>query len=223
MEEAFANELQLLTHKVISKKPNFHHNLDATLKQQYANQLQDCNNISIAKTSLLQMPNVTFMQFRNELARVLGTHQHSKFSGKAVLVSAVETFSGDGKMLSKAQWICGAKISTQSSQIKDLCSKLDAAITDNSQMQEFLNPLYCKQLSPMQCKLLNLVIILMVVTVQVHERASLSWVNPRKDGAAYPKKTCHYCKDTSHELDNCLCLQCKKDLLAHKQSREGLN
>ena len=31
-------------------------------------------------------------------------------------------------------------MSTQSSQIRDLCSKLDAAITENSQMQEFLNP-----------------------------------------------------------------------------------
>lgn len=221
MEEAFAYELQLLTHKVISKKPNFHHTLDATLKQQYANQLYDCNSISIAKTSLLQMPKVTFMQFRNELARVIGTHQHYKISGKAVLVSAVETYSGDGKMLSKAQWICGAKVSTQSSQIKDLCSKLDAAITDNSQMQEFLNPLHCEQLLPMQCKPLNLVIILMVVTVQVHERASLSWVNPRKDGATDPKKTCRYCKDTSHELDNCLCFHARKIYWLTNSQRRG--
>ena len=33
LEEAFANKLQLLAHKVISKKPNFCHNLDTTLKQ----------------------------------------------------------------------------------------------------------------------------------------------------------------------------------------------
>lgn len=73
MEEAFADELQLLAHKVISKKPDFCHALNTTLKQQYANQLYDCNSASIMKTLLLQMPKVTFTQFQNELARVLGT------------------------------------------------------------------------------------------------------------------------------------------------------
>ena len=52
-EEVFADELQLLARKVISKKPNFRINLDTTLKQQYANQLYDCNSKSIAKTLLL--------------------------------------------------------------------------------------------------------------------------------------------------------------------------
>ena len=73
LEEVFADELQLLARKVISKKPDFQINLDTTLKQQYANQLYDCNSASIAKTLLLQMLQVSFTQFRNELARVLGT------------------------------------------------------------------------------------------------------------------------------------------------------
>ena len=34
------------------------------------------SNVSIVKTLLLQMPNVSFTQYRNELAQVLGTHQH---------------------------------------------------------------------------------------------------------------------------------------------------
>ena len=59
-EEVFADELQLLARKVISKKPNFHINLDTMLKQQYANQLYDCNSMSIAKTLLLQMPACVF-------------------------------------------------------------------------------------------------------------------------------------------------------------------
>ena len=74
-EEAFADELQLLAHKVISKKLDFQQKLDATLKQCYANQLYDHSNASIAKTLLLQIPKVTFTQFHNELARILGTHQ----------------------------------------------------------------------------------------------------------------------------------------------------
>ena len=86
LEEVFADELQLLARKVISKKPNFRINLDTTLKQQYGNQLYDCNSTSIAKTLLLQMLHVSFTQFRNELARVLelasipiSHHQVSQF------------------------------------------------------------------------------------------------------------------------------------------------
>ena len=74
-EESFADELQLLARKVISKKPDFRVNLDNTMKQQYASQLYDRSNASIAKALLLQMPNVSFTQYRNELARVLGTRQ----------------------------------------------------------------------------------------------------------------------------------------------------
>ena len=97
MEEAFADELQLLACKVISKKPDFHHDLDTTLKQWYASQLYKHNNTSITKTLLLQMPKVTFTQFCNELAWVLGTCQHSKGNTKAVLVSAMGTGSERGK------------------------------------------------------------------------------------------------------------------------------
>ena len=74
-EESFADELQLLVRKVISKKPNFRVNLDNTMKQRYASQLYDRSNASIAKALLLQMPTISFTQYRNELARVLGTHQ----------------------------------------------------------------------------------------------------------------------------------------------------
>ena len=74
-EESFADKLQLLARKVISKKPDFWVNLDNTMKQRYASQLYDRSNASIAKALLLQMPQVSFTQYRNELARVLGTCQ----------------------------------------------------------------------------------------------------------------------------------------------------
>ena len=72
-EEAFADELQILTCKVIIKKPDFRVNLDMTLKQRYASQLFDCNSTSIAKTFLVQMQQCSFTEFCNELDRVLGT------------------------------------------------------------------------------------------------------------------------------------------------------
>ena len=59
-EEAFTDELQILARKVISKKPDFHINLDSTLKQRYASQLYYHSNASIAKTLLIQMLKVFF-------------------------------------------------------------------------------------------------------------------------------------------------------------------
>ena len=125
-EEAFADELQLLARKVISKKPDFWLDLDTTMKQWYASQLYDCSNASIAKALLLQMPNVSFTQYRNELAQVLGTHQHSGRSvlSKSVSVSAAGAKSGEEEEqpVSKSQQKWDKKISAQSSQIKDLCT-----------------------------------------------------------------------------------------------------
>ena len=67
-EEAFVDELQILTHKVIIKKSDFRNNLDMTLKQCYTSQLLDRNSASIAKTLLVQMQQCSFTEFRNELA-----------------------------------------------------------------------------------------------------------------------------------------------------------
>ena len=58
------------------------------MKQWYTSQLYDRSNASIAKALLLQMPNVSFTQYRNELARVLGTRQRpSKSVSSKVCVS----------------------------------------------------------------------------------------------------------------------------------------
>ena len=104
-EEVFADELQLLARKVISKKPDFRINLDTTLKQQYAKQLYAHNSVSIAKTLLLQMLHVSFTQFRKKLARVLGTHQCSNkpLSSKSVSVSAIRAESEEEEPISKSQ------------------------------------------------------------------------------------------------------------------------
>ena len=66
------------------------------MKQRYASQLYDCSNASIAKALLLQMPTVSFTQYHNELARVLGTRQRQNkgVSSKAISVTPEETESG---------------------------------------------------------------------------------------------------------------------------------
>ena len=136
-EDAFADELQLFARKVISKKPDFRVNLDNTMKQRYASELYNCSNVSIAKALLLQMPMVSFTQYQNELARVLGTRQclGKGVSTKAVSATQEGTESEEEeKAALKCQRKQDKKISAQSSQIKDLREKLDGAIAENTRL-----------------------------------------------------------------------------------------
>ena len=48
MEEAFADELQILARKVMNRKPDFRQDLDMTLKQRYASQLFDKNSACLS-------------------------------------------------------------------------------------------------------------------------------------------------------------------------------
>ena len=64
-EESFADELQVLAWKVISKRPNYQLGLDSMLKNQYANQLYDCHSVAMMKSLLFQLPaHTSFTQFR---------------------------------------------------------------------------------------------------------------------------------------------------------------
>ena len=58
-----------------------------------------------------------------------------------------------------------------------------------------------------------------------HREATCKPVIPAgKDGTTDPDKTCNYCKDMGHDVDNCMCLQRHRAFLAHhNQSRGGLN
>ena len=64
------------------------------------------------------MPKVTFTQFCNELAQILGTHQHAKSSALSITVSSVGAEPGEEGLLSKSQQKHENKISAQSSRIR---------------------------------------------------------------------------------------------------------
>ena len=219
-EESFTDELQLLARKVISKKPNFRVNLDNTMKQRYASQLYDRSNASIAKALLLQMPTVSFTQYHNELARVLGTRQRQNkgVSSKAVSATQEGTKSeGEEKPGLKSQHQRDHKISAQSSQIRDLREKLDGAIAENTQIREWLNP------EKLQMAFTN------ALQASGQFRTGGKFFGKRRelklaagiDGITDPDKSCNYCKDKGHEKNNCLCLQKHNAFVASK--REGLN
>ena len=124
-----------------------------------------------------------------------------------------------------------AKISAQSSQMQNLHNKLDVAVAENSQMHEYLHP------STLQTAVTN---ALQAVQGNLCGCGGSCGFAPRegkpflgqprepqlsvgKDGTTDPDKTCRYCKDSGHELGNCVHLQRKKDLHAHHQAGQGLN
>ena len=214
----------------MTRKPNFRQDLDTTLKQRYVSQLYDKNSTSIAKTLLKQMPKISFTEFRNELSRVLGTRQRvaAKASVKAMTATSTETESeGEpvatephSKHIKK-----DGKISTQASQIKELRSKLDEAIAENSQMREYLSP------TSLQSAFTN--------ALQAAGKPNKSNPNTRPgsqpfqgklrpsqlsagiDGTINPEKSCNYCKDTGHLIGNCLRLQARKAFLKKQEEQAG--
>ena len=176
------------------------------------------------------MSMVTFTQFRNELARVLGTCQ-CKDKPKLVNTNQVEADSGETESVSKLCLKHDAKISAQSSQIQNLHNKLDAAVSENLQMHEYLHP------SMLQTAVTN---VLQAVQGNLCGHGGSRGFTPRegklfldqprepqlsvgKDRTTDPDKTCRYCKDSGHELGNCVHLQRKKDLQTCHQAGQGSN
>ena len=240
-EEAFVDELQILARKVIIKKPDFGVNLDMTLKQHYASQLLDCNSASIAKTLLVQMQQCSFTEFGNELAWVLDTRCHaiSKASTKPIMMKSIEVEEEDEedaplppkplKSLAKKD----KKITAQSAQIKDLRSKLDQAVAENSQIRELLSP------GTLTMAFLN-ALSATKTSFTSHSgnrgnqqsgqgkpflgRYRPSKLTAGKDGFTNPEQSCHYCKDTGHLLENCLRLEARNKFVAEQEKmKEGLN
>ena len=140
-----------------------------------------------------------FIQYRNELAQVLGTRQCSSkaISSKLVSVSAIRAESEEEEPVSKSQHKWEKKISTQSSQIKDLWTKLDGAIAENVQILELLNP------STLQTVFTN---VLQASQFKPYSSGGKFLGKPcepviaaGKDGMTDPDKTCNYCKDMGHD------------------------
>ena len=243
-EEAFADELQILAHKVIIKKPDFRNNLDATLKQRYASQLFDRHSTSIAKTLLVQMSQCSFTEFCNELAWILGTRQRAitKASVKPVTTKAVEAEEDeeeDAPVTTKPSKIItkkDQKISVQSSQIKDLRLKLNQAVAENSQIRELLSPAtltmaFSNALTATKTSFASHPRIRGTTSQQPGESRPFlgkrhpSQLSQGKDGMTNPELTCRYCKDTGHLLENCVRLEARQQFLANleRKREEGLN
>ena len=78
LEEAFADDLQILVRKIIAQKPSFRAEANEQLKSQYIHKLHDQYYAAIAH-SVLQTsnPSGTFTQFRGHLALTFGSRSRS--------------------------------------------------------------------------------------------------------------------------------------------------
>ena len=160
-----------------------------------------------------------------------------KASVKPVSSRSVEVESGEEDALTppstKSQFKKDKKISAQSSQIKDLRSKLDQAVVENFQIRELLSP------APLTTTFTNALTASKTSFANKSRYASSqqpgqskpflgkrhpSKLATGKDGVTNPKQSCRYCKDTGHLLENCLRLQAREQFLANQEMlKEGLN
>ena len=175
------------------------------------------------------MQQCSFTEFHNEFAGVLGTHQH--FSSRSVEVESGEEDAPTPP--TKSQIKRDKKISAQSSQIKDLRSKLDQAVAENSQIRELLSPAtltttFTNALMASKTSFTNKSCY-MGNQQPGHSKPFLGKCHPSKlaagkDGVTNPEQSCRYCKYTGHLLENCLRLQAREQFLDNQEKlKEGLN
>ena len=114
---------------------------------------------------------------------------------------------------SKSQIKKDKKISAQSSQIKDLRSKLDQAVAENSQIWELLSPAtlttaFTNTLNAIKNQLCTAKSRYSNMQQPGQSKPFLGKRHPSKlvagkDGVTNPEQSCRYCKDTGHLLENC--------------------
>ena len=180
------------------------------------------------------------MEFRNDLAQVLDTRRHaiSKASTKPITTKSVEVEEEEDVPIptppSKSHAKKDKKISGQSAQIKDLRSKLDQAVAENSQIRELLSPATLKMafsnaLSATKTSFTNQSRYGGNTQQCGRGRPFLGKYRPSqlaagKDGVANPDQTCRYCKDMGHLLENCVRLEARNQFIAEQEKKkEGLN
>ena len=92
-DDEFAEQLQLLARKVICTKQSFCIEAQQALKQQFANGLKDQYHQVTARSILKSKPDLSFVEFRSEIAGVL--HTRGKRPLKNVTTNVVEQVECD--------------------------------------------------------------------------------------------------------------------------------
>ena len=223
-DDIFADELQVLARKMVTFRPMVKSTIEQELKNQFCVGLKDPYYGSLARTLLAQRPGLGFTQFRCELARIFGGR--SKFRKAALVTHGVQesgekegsssTTPQSPKGLSKNQKK-RRKREVKAQMIQDLQEKLDSALAVNQQYQEVLNPTALQNIITQAVSKSNKPEGKPTDTSNnpfskpYLGRPRPSQLRPGFDGKLDPAQSCRYCKDTGHELDNCVKLRAKLD------------
>ena len=138
MEDAFADDLQILVRKIITCKPSFRAEANEQLKNQYAHRLHDQYYAAIAH-SVLQTsdPLETFTQFQGQLA--LTFVSHSRLGKISSQTAAIETTAS---MISEV--LQEPKLSKNSQQrqhrIDQQAAKISSLEAQNQKLAHLLEP-----------------------------------------------------------------------------------
>ena len=209
-KDAFADELQVLVHKIIARKPELRKDANEQLKSQYAHKLKDQYYAAIAHSMLQSLDDSeSFTQFRGHLAMTFGGRSRSGKTGShtaAVEASSYVISEEIGEQrLSRNSRQRQKKINQQASQI----SSLEAQNKKLGQLLElkFLVEIITQAVASS----------LKVGKTTNSDGSSSGFVSkpylgrpypsqlaPGVDSSLDPSLTCQYCKDTGHLKENCV-------------------
>ena len=235
----FADVLQLLARKVLNVDPSFQAFMNKSLCQQLANGLKDPSHSISTRSLLNQQPEVQFAVFRSDLANILGCHVRAVGAKGALCNAAMAPESPETPVPAKRRKTEeDSPIATQLSMCikdnKELHKKLDAfdpskivevvtqAVAGGCQKSFQKTNTYKKSTNPF-------------IPSQQKQQANQSsnpfskpylgphsepQVTPGADGSLNPALSCRYCKDTGHDVSNCIEVKRKEALKAAAASQQ---
>ena len=209
-KEAFADDLQILVHKIIARKPEFREDANEQLKSQFVHKLKDPYYAAIARSMLQSSGDFeTFTQFQGHLAMTFGGRR--KLGKTSSHTAAIETSSyviseeaGEHRLLKNSRQR-QQKIEQQASQISSLQ-------TQNKKLGQLLEPRFLVE-TITRAIASNLNVGKSNTTESSPSgftskpylgRPRPSQLAPGVDGSLDPSLTCRYCKDTGHLKENCV-------------------
>ena len=223
LEDAFADDLQILVRKIIAQKPSFREEANEQLKNQYAHKLHNQYYAAIAQ-SVLQTsdPSETFTQFWGWLALTFGSC--SKSGKVSSWTAAIETSTSVISEVSRKP-----KLSKNSQQrqhkIDQQAAKISSLEAHNQKLAQLLEPKFLvKTITKAVASNLNINMDKKFQQEQASgytSRPYLGKPRPSKlplgiDGSLNSELSCQYCKDTSHLKENCIKLN-RRLALENKQ------
>ena len=211
LEDAFADDLQVLVRKINAQKPSFRAKVNEQLKHQYAHKLHDQYYAAIA-CSVLQTSNPmeTFTQFQARLALTFGSHSRSgKISSRAAAIettaSTISEVLQEPKLLKNSQ--------QRQNKIDHQAAKISRLEAPNQKLAQLLEPKFLVEtITKAVAGNLNINVGNNPKTGESSGYTGKPYLGkprPSKlalgiDGSLDPKLFCWYCKDTSHLKENCI-------------------